>query len=106
MRKEQSIVETPAACSIRRPRRLIGAAIATAAAMFAFASPAGATFPASTNGLIAFSADTGSGFQIYTVRPNGHDLDRITNVVGDAVNAEWSPDGHTIAPSGKPGGSS
>jgi Tol biopolymer transport system component len=97
----------PAKRSIRRPRRLIGAALAIAVAMFAYASPAGATFSASTNGLIAFSADTKSGFQIYTVRPNGKDLDRITSVVGDAVNAEWSPDGRMIAfeldhPTGEP----
>ena len=98
---------TPAARSIRRPRRLIGAALATAVAMFAFASTAIATFPASTNGLIAFSADTGSGFQLYTVRPNGHDLARIINIAGDAVNADWSPDGRMIAfeldhPTGEP----
>ena len=93
--------------SIRHPRWLIGVVLATAAAVFAFASPASATFPG-TNGLIAFSADTGNGFQLYTVRANGHDLDRITNVLGDAVNAEWSPDGRMIAfeldhPSGEPG---
>jgi Tol biopolymer transport system component len=66
-------------------------------AAFVFASAASATFPASTNGLIVFSADTGSGFQLYTVRPTGQDMDRITNVLGDAVNAEWSPDGRAIA---------
>lgn len=98
---------TAPATSIQRPRRLIAAGLATAAAMLAVASPAGAAFPASTNGLIAFSADTGSGFQIYTVRPNGQDLDRLTNVVGDLVNAEWSPDGRAIAfeldhPTGEP----
>ena len=32
-----------------------------------------ATYPAPT-GTIAFSADAGSGAQIWTVRPNGHDL--------------------------------
>jgi Tol biopolymer transport system component len=31
------------------------------------------------------------------VQPNGQDLDRITNVVADAVNADWSPDGRMIA---------
>jgi Tol biopolymer transport system component len=83
------------------------AAIAAAAAVLAFASPANATYPGK-NGLIVFSADTGHGFQLFTVRPTGQDLDRITDVPGDAVNADWSPDGRRIAfeldhPTGEPG---
>jgi|ERR1051326_4425330 Tol biopolymer transport system component len=54
-----------------------------------------ATYPGH-NGLITFSADTGSGSQIYTVRPNGHDLRQLTHVDGDAVNPDWSPDGRKI----------
>ena len=48
------------------------------------------------NGSIAFGADTGAGFQIYTVRPNGHDLRQITHVNGEAKVPDWSPDGHRI----------
>src|SRR5207247_2104663 len=59
-------------------------------------SPAHATFPGH-NGRIAFQADTGSGNQIYTVRPNGHDLFQVTHVDGEATTADWSPDGHWIA---------
>jgi Tol biopolymer transport system component len=49
------------------------------------------------NGRIAFQADTGSGNQIYTVRPNGHDLRQITHVNGEAKMPDWSPDGRRIA---------
>jgi Tol biopolymer transport system component len=65
-------------------------------AAFIAPSPAHATFPGH-NGRIAFQADTGSGNQIYTVRPNGHDLFQVTHVDGEATTADWSPDGHWIA---------
>ncbi len=48
------------------------------------------------NGRITFAADTGAGFQIYTVRGNGHDLRQITHINGDAANPDWSPDGNRI----------
>ena len=56
---------------------------------------ASATYPGH-NGLIAFQADTGSGSQIYTVRPNGHDLRQITQGPGEAVQPDWSPDWRKI----------
>jgi Tol biopolymer transport system component len=59
------------------------------------ASPAYATFPG-RNGLIAFQAQTDAGIQIFTVRSNGHDLQQITHVDGDAVTPDWSPDGRQI----------
>src|SRR5437762_1666668 len=59
------------------------------AAMFFAASPAYATYPGH-NGRIAFQADTGGGNQIYTVRPNGHDLFQVTHVAGDATTPDWS----------------
>src|ERR1700747_3535767 len=58
-------------------------------------SPAFATFPG-RNGLIAFQADTDSGTQIFTVRPNGQDLRQITFVSDSAVTPDWSPDGQQI----------
>ena len=58
-------------------------------------SRVGATVPGD-NGRIAFQADTGTGSQIYTVRPNGHELRQITHVSVAAVAPEWSPDGRLI----------
>jgi Tol biopolymer transport system component len=74
----------------------VGIASLVVANTIAFVAPASATFPGE-NGLIAFSADTGSGHQIYTVRADGKHLRRLTSLVGDAVNADWSPDGSHIA---------
>ena len=34
--------------------------------------------------------------QLSTVRPNGRGLHQITNVAGDAIHPDWSPDGRTI----------
>ena len=64
--------------------------------LLAVAPSALATFPG-RNGLIAFYSDTGAGAQIFTVRPNGHDLRQITHIDGDAVRPDWSPDGRRIA---------
>jgi Tol biopolymer transport system component len=64
-------------------------------ATLAIAPAASATYP-DRNGLIAFQADTGSGSQIYTVRPNGHDLRQITRVDGEAGQSDWAPDGRRI----------
>jgi Tol biopolymer transport system component len=69
--------------------------IAAVVALVGASTPAYATYPGH-NGLIAFQADTGSGSQIYTVRPNGHDLRQITHVDGEALQPDWAPDGRTI----------
>src|SRR5207245_1508097 len=70
-------------------------AVAVMAAV-GFASPAHATYPA-RNGLIAFSAQVNGTSQIFTVRPNGQDLQQITHTAYDAADADWSPDGRRIA---------
>jgi WD40 repeat protein len=50
------------------------------------------------NGLISFWAPTpNEGAQVFTVRPNGHDLRQITHAPGEASNPAWSPNGRTIA---------
>ena len=51
------------------------------------AQPAGATTPG-RNGRIAFQAATDAGLQIFTVRPNGKDLQQVTNVDGDATQVD------------------
>ncbi len=48
------------------------------------------------NGQLAFGADTGASFQIYTMRPNGNDLRQITQVNGATLVLDWSPDGERI----------
>lgn len=75
--------------------RLLAAIAVAAIAAAGVTAPAHATYPA-RNGLIAFSADAGGGFQLYTVDPNGKNLRRITELNGDAVNADWSLDGHQL----------
>jgi Tol biopolymer transport system component len=90
----------------RSKRAAILATLAVSLAVLACATPASAAYPGK-NGLIVFGANTGSGYQLYTVRPNGHDLDQITHVVGDAVHPHWSPDGRRIVfeldhPQGEP----
>ena len=77
--------------------RLLSSMVAMAVLTTLVLAPtAHATFPA-RNGLIAFMADTGGGYQLYTVRPNGRDLRQITHVDGDAIKPDWSPDGRRIA---------
>ena len=65
-------------------------------AVMAVSATAMATFPA-RNGLIAFSGETDQGIELFTMRPNGHDIRQITSVDGDAVNVDWSPDGRSLA---------
>ena len=49
-----------------------------------------------TAGVVAFQSLTGAGLQIFTVRPNGHDLRQLTFLSGNAISADWSPDGRLI----------
>jgi Tol biopolymer transport system component len=58
--------------------------------------PAHAAFPAE-NGLIAFSAETDDGIQLFTVRRNGNHLQQITQGPGEASTPDWSPDGRWLA---------
>jgi Tol biopolymer transport system component len=100
---------TRASTQLHLHRRLRPAAAATVGAtiaVLAFAPLARATDPGK-NGLIAFAADTGSGYQLYTVRPNGDDLSQVTHLPGDAIQPHWTPDGRRIVfeldhPQGEP----
>jgi Tol biopolymer transport system component len=44
-----------------------------------------------------FSADTGSGFRLYTIKPNGSGLRQLTDLDNNPLAADWSPDGRRIA---------
>ena len=60
------------------------------------AAPSSATVPG-PNGLIAFRADTGSGDQIYTIRPDGSGQVQLTHLDGDNLEQpHWSPDSRLI----------
>jgi len=85
----------PSSRSRRTIYRLIWTWLALQVLLLCTASPAYATFPG-RNGLIAFQVQTDAGVQIFTIRPNGHDLRQITHVDGDALLPDWSPDGRQI----------
>jgi hypothetical protein len=64
-------------------RRLIVLVTVTAMSLLGLVTLGGAAANATTpgkNGLIVFSADTGSGFQLYTIKPNGSGLSQLTNL--------------------------
>ena len=79
----------------RRSGLFVGVVGLLVLASFVAASPAQASYDG-RNGLVAFVADSGNGVQLYTVRSNGHGLRQITQLSGDAVAPDWSPDGRTI----------
>jgi TolB protein len=66
------------------------------AAMVAVAISAQATTPG-TNGQILFTGDVGRHSQLFTIRPDGTGLTRLTHLRGDTVQGAWSPDGTRIA---------
>ena len=48
------------------------------------------------NGLVAFRADTGSGYQLYTIAPDGTGQRQLTNLPGDVASVHWSPQSNRI----------
>jgi len=67
------------------------------------ASAAPSTAPASAApisglpGRFAFAADRTGDFEIYTMKPDGTELERLTSDPADDREPAWSPDGSTIA---------
>jgi hypothetical protein len=64
-------------------RRLIVLVTVAAMSLLGLVTLGGAAANATTpgkNGLIVFSADTGAGFQLYTIKPNGSGLSQLTNL--------------------------
>jgi TolB protein len=62
-------------------------------------APAGAAFPG-TNGRIAFTANlSGRSWQLYTMNPDGTDVQRITRIPGSQQTShmvQWAPNGRRL----------
>jgi Tol biopolymer transport system component len=73
------------------------AAACVAAGLVAGAGPTQATYPG-VNGRLAFGLDTGDGnVDVYSVRPDGNDLRRLTTGPSFDACTAYSPDGKSIA---------
>src|SRR4051812_49584848 len=75
-------------------KRRIVEAVAVATGLMLFPAAAHAAYPGK-NGKLAIEGDTRPG--IWTVKPNGNDLTRVTGKKGLPFNPSWSPDGKWIA---------
>jgi TolB protein len=73
------------------------AAACTLAAVAAFSGSARATYGGATNGRIAFGINVGGNTDVYTARPDGQDLRRLTTDPGFDACAAYSADGRRIA---------
>ncbi len=45
---------------------------------------------------ILFTSDRDGRFELYTIKPDGTDVQRLTNVPGSSAHSSWSPDGKWI----------
>jgi Tol biopolymer transport system component len=96
MRREgDAIPRRPAGRHRLSARTLIGA-FALAAALLGGLSPEGAATTPGTDGLIVFAKEVRRDFQLFTVRPDGTGQRQITQIDGDAVHPDWSPDGNRV----------
>ena len=73
------------------------AAALSVAALAAASGPARATYPGATNGRIAFGINVGGNTDVYTARPDGQGLRRLTTDPGFDACAAYSADGRRIA---------
>ena len=88
-----------------RPRRvlLVAVALLVGAAGFGLAIAAfhGTSEPPPAGpmakGAIAFAMLSGSGWQIFTINPDGTSLTKLTDLATDQIQPAWSPDGARIA---------
>src|SRR6266550_8756712 len=81
-------------------RTVATTALAAALALAALAAVVGsarATYPGATNGRIAFGIRINGNTDVYSVRPDGQDLRRLTTDLGFDACAAYSADGRRIA---------
>lgn len=83
---------------MKRALAITGVAVVCAlAALTALSRSARATYPGATNGRIAFGMNVGGNVDVYTARPDGQDLRRLTTEPGFDACAAYSADGRRIA---------
>jgi Tol biopolymer transport system component len=73
------------------------AAVLALAGLAALVGSARATYPGATNGRLAFGINIGGNTDVYSVRPDGQDLRRLTTDPGFDACAAYSADGRRIA---------
>jgi len=73
------------------------AAVLALAALAVVVGSARATYPGATNGRIAFGININGNTDVYTARPDGQDLRRLTSDPGFDACAAYSADGRRIA---------
>ena len=79
------------------------AGVLAVTAALATAAPAHATYPGGANGRLAFGLSVDGNTDVYSVRPNGHGLRRLTYDPGFDACPAYTADGDSIAWCG-PGG--
>src|SRR5215471_1500736 len=78
-------------------RALVIAAVAVAGVLAALSGSARATYGGATNGRIAFGMNVNGNTDVYSARPDGQDLRRLTTDPGFDACAAYSADGQQIA---------
>jgi Tol biopolymer transport system component len=81
-------------------RTVVTTAVAAVLALVAMAAAVGsarATYPGATNGRLAFGIRINGNTDVYSVRPDGQDLRRLTDDPGFDACAAYSADGQRIA---------
>src|SRR5690348_8136852 len=81
-------------------RTLIRTALGAVCALVALAALSGsarATYPGAANGRLAFGMNVNGNVDVYTVQPDGQDLQRLTTDPGFDACAAYSADGQKIA---------
>jgi TolB protein len=73
------------------------AAVLALATMAALVGSAHATYPGATNGRLAFGINIGGNVDVYSVRPDGQDLRRLTDDPSFDACAAYSANGRRIA---------
>src|ERR1041384_1551748 len=80
------------------------AAVCALAALAALNGSARATYAGATNGRIAFGINIDGNTDVYTARPDGQALRRLTTDPGFDACAAYSADGRRLASCSRPGG--